>query len=248
MLGEKVMLVVLGLQMSRGLLSLDDIPPQVTTARQEVMMNVRLLKESNHAFFIDVAIRWKSLLSELRAALIRHGLGRNYLNTYSNILNLQATGDLQKPYDPHVVDGMKNSHEANEMEFLRKHAFWCFKAVVEAPSAALIRAALEPDEMVLDYVLLGEYQSSDVEAEGVLAMYLVVLGYGQDPLSFYLDSKKGVAAVSRWKMALNKSAAAMNAFDSKLEAELTDASIGVTTTILPNSVVQKLKGEQVKHV
>ena len=43
MLGEKVMLVVLGLQMFRGLLSLDDIPPQVTTARQEVMMNVRLL-------------------------------------------------------------------------------------------------------------------------------------------------------------------------------------------------------------
>ena len=178
MLGEKVMLVVLGLQMSRGLLSLDDIPPQVTTARQDVMMNVRWLKEGNHAFFIDVAIRWKSLLSELRAALIRHGLGRNNLNTYSNILNLQTTGDLQQPYDPHVVDGMKNIHEANEMEFLRKHAFWCFKAVVEAPSAALIRAALEPDEMVLDYVLLGEYESSDVEAKGVLAMYLVVLGYG----------------------------------------------------------------------
>lgn len=69
MLGEKVMLVVLGLQMFRGLLSLDDIPPQVTTARQEVMMNVQLLREGNHAFFIDVAIRWKSLLSELRAAL-----------------------------------------------------------------------------------------------------------------------------------------------------------------------------------
>lgn len=248
MLGEKVMLVVLGLQMFRGLLSLDDIPPQVTTARQEIMMNVRLLREGNHAFFIDVAIRWKSLLSELRAALIRHGLGRNYLNTYSNILNLQATGDLQQPYDPHVIDGMKNIHEANEMEFLRKHAFWCLKAVVEAPSAALIRAALEPDEMVLDYVLLGEYESSDVEAEGVLAMYLVVLGYGQDPLSFCLDSKKCVAAVSKWKVALNKSVAAMNASDSKLEAELTDASIGVTTTILPNSVVQQLKGEQVKHV
>lgn len=134
------------------------------------------------------------------------------------------------------------------MEFLRKHAFWCLKAVVEAPSAALIRAALEPDEMVLDYVLLGEYESSDVEAEGVLAMYLVVLGYGQDPLSFCLDSKKCVAAVSKWKVALNKSVAAMNASDSKLEAELTDASIGVTTTILPNSVVQQLKGEQVKHV
>lgn len=248
MLGEKVMFVVLGLQMFRGLLSLDDIPPQVTTARQVVMMNVRLLQEGNHAFFIDVAIRWKSLLSELRAALIRHGLGRNYLNTYSNILNLQATGNLRQPYDPHVVDGMKNIHEANEMEFLKKHAFWCFKAVVEAPSSALVRAALEPDEMVLDYVLLGEYESSDVEAKGVLAMYLVVLSYGQDPLSFCLDSKKCIAAVSRWQVALNKSVATMNAFDSNLEAELTDASIGVTATILPNSVVQQLKGEQVKHV
>ena len=132
MLGEKVMLVVLGLQMSRGLLSLDDIPPLVTAARQEVMMNARLLKEGNHALFIDEAIRWKSLLSELRAALIRHGLGRNYLTTYSRILNLQTTGNLQQPYYPRVVDEMKDIHEA-EMKFLRKHAFWCFKAVVKAP-------------------------------------------------------------------------------------------------------------------
>jgi len=61
MLGEKVMLVVLGLQMSRGLHSLDDIPPQVTTARQDVMMNVRMLKEGNRSFFIDVAMRCREV-------------------------------------------------------------------------------------------------------------------------------------------------------------------------------------------
>jgi len=56
-------------------------------------------------------------------------------------------------------------------------------------------------------------------------------------------TEKCVAAVSSWKVALNKSVAAITAVDSKLEAELTDASIGVTATILPNSVVQQLKGD-----
>lgn len=73
---------------------------------------------------------------------------------------------------------MKNIYDVNEMEFFRKYVFWCFKVVVEVLFVVLIWVVLELDEMVLDYVLFGEYELFDVEVEGVLVMYLVVLGYG----------------------------------------------------------------------
>lgn len=64
------------------------------------------------------------------------------------------------------------------MEFFRKYVFWCFKVVVEVLFVVLIWVVLELDEIVLDYVLFGEYELFDVEVKGVLVMYLVVLGYG----------------------------------------------------------------------
>lgn len=73
---------------------------------------------------------------------------------------------------------MKKIYEDNEMEFFRKYVFWCFKVVVEVLFVVLIWVVLELDEIVLDYVLFGEYELFDVEVKGVLVMYLVVLGYG----------------------------------------------------------------------
>ncbi|XP_022086817.1 uncharacterized protein LOC110977211 [Acanthaster planci] len=247
-LGERVMFTVFGLQMARGVMGLDDAPTQLSTVRQDVMMNALLLKEDNPGFFIDVAVRWRSLLTEFRATLIRHGLGRHYLDTYSNILSLQATGNLQQPYHPDVVQDLRKTHEAKEMEFLRRNSHLCFKAVVETPTAARIRAALKPDEMVLDYILLGEYESAEVDSRAVLGMHLLVIEYSQEPHWFPLDSSECEAAASKWREALNKSVAQMNDPDTDDMSKLKAASLRLTEAIFPDSVLQQLKSEQVKHV
>ncbi|XP_038060032.1 uncharacterized protein LOC119731090 [Patiria miniata] len=247
-LGEKVMFTVFGLQMAFGVMSLDDAPAQLSTVRQDVMMNALLLKEAEPGLVVDVAVRWRSLLSEFRATLIRHGLGRNYLDTYSSILNLQATGNLQQPYRPDVIQDLRKAHEDKEMRFLRQHAYQCFKAVVQTPTAARIRAVLEPNEMVLDYILLGENESFEVDSRAVLRMYLLVVGYAQEPNWFSLDSSKCSSAVLKWREALNKSVAQMNDPDSDNESELTAASISLTEAVLPDAVLRQLKGEHVRHV
>ena len=242
--GEKIILSLIGVQLQQGTLLLKEAPSAIATLRQEVLMNAILLKDLDVGLVSDMMIRWKSLFSEFKTIAIMEGLGRVYFSTAKSLHSLQASGFQSSG---NTTISIKEEHEKIESEFLKKQAFRCWSAVVDIPNRIPIEKILEPDELVVEFVLVGKHDEAKLRA--FLEMYvLTILPSGERELvsvDFTVCNRLMKEWLCEWNAYTNKG---IQCGSSEAVKKLEEAGRQLSRALFPSSVQKKIKQPIVKHV
>ena len=242
--GEKIILSLIGVQLQQGTLLLKEAPSAIATLRQEVLMNAILLKDLDVGLVSDVMIRWKSLFSEFKTIAIMEGLGRVHFSTAKSLHSLQAS-DFQSSGNTTI--SIKEEHEKIESEFLKRQAFRCWSAVVDIPNRIPIEKILEPDELVVEFVLVGKHDEAKLRA--FLEMYvLTILPSGERELvsvDFTVCNRLMKEWLCEWNAYTNKG---IQCGSSEAVKKLEEAGRQLSRALFPSSVQKKIKQPVVKHV
>ena len=232
-------------QLVRGVLNLDELSGALGTARFTLLRRIALMKGVNPKLAVDMAIRWKCIFSQFRSVLIHKGLGNSFLSTFLVIENALTTGSLQGLSSSTTLKAnIAKAHEKMESEFLRKYAFTCFRATIEISTSFPIECILESDEMVIDFVTLGDFND---KLERVLSIYAVVVMPDGERLIEEIDCS--AIMNGRWIEQLNKSTADITTdIDKALQLQLEESGKELCSTLFPPSIMKCILKPEVKHI
>ena len=141
-------------QMKDGLWSVDDTPRLLFHPMMMIFANALLLVGKRDALVANAVIRWKSLPSELRALLIRQGVGKSFLNTFQSINSAKMTSPTET--DRFVALASKHNQEANRV---LQQSGPEIVTMLSKQSCQQIQQHLEPDQVVLEYCMAPLYDT-----------------------------------------------------------------------------------------
>ena len=140
--------------MKDGLWSVDDTARLLFHPMVMIFANALLLVGKRDALVADAVIRWKCLPSELRALLIRQGVGESFLNTFQSINTAKMTNPTET--DKFVTLASKHNQEANRV---LQQSGPEIVTMLSKQSCQQIQQHLEPDQVVLEYCMAPLYDT-----------------------------------------------------------------------------------------
>ena len=241
--GEQIVLALVGLQLQQGTLLLNEASSTIATLRQQVLMSAILMKELDIMLVSDLMIRWKSLFSEFKAVVIMMGLRNAYSTTVKELNDLHS---MSSHPDKEVVALIKENHEKMETEFLSQHAFKCWGVVVDIAMKTSIEKILESDELIIEFVQVGEYDP--VKLRAFLNMWVMtILPTGERELEA-VDFTACNHAVKNWLREWNAYTDEGSSPSKSRVSSLIEAGKELSSLLFPPSVQKIIKQSTVKHV
>ena len=241
--GEQIVLALIGLQLQQGTLLLNEASSTIATLRQQVLMSAILMKELDIMLVSDLMIRWKNLFSEFKAVVIMMGLRNAYSTTAKELNDLHS---MSSHPDKEVVASIKESHEKMETKFLSQHAFKCWGAVVDIAMKTSIEKILEPDELIIEFVQVGEYDP--VKLRAFLNMWVMtILPTGKRELEA-VDFTACNRAIKNWLSEWNAYTKEGSSSSKSRVSSLIEAGKELSSLLFPPSVQKIIKQSTVKHV
>lgn len=242
---ENVFVNTFAMQLVRGTVNLDEFSVALGTARFTLLRRIALVKEIDSKLAVDIAIRWKCLFSQFRSMLVYKGLGNIFLSTFKAVQNALITGNIQGlSTNTKITADIAKAHEKLESEFVKKHAFQCFRATIEISTSFPLEYILEPDEMVIDFVIVGDFNN---KLDRVLSVYAAVVMPDGERLIEEIDCSAVIDGA--WVQLLNKSAADITEdVDLALQKQLQKSGKELCCMLFPSSIMKHILKPEVKHI
>ena len=149
-LGESVTFSILQRQLLLQSFTLDTASVAFFTMQGNVLLHAKVFLGINNTLLADVIIRWKCILSELRALLMQSGLGAKYLATFKALQDLQL-----KKKEPLSLMGDQLLQCAEEhQEEVHQHMKTKGRILLDIlfqQKAEDVQSYLNPGQIILEY-------------------------------------------------------------------------------------------------
>ena len=198
-LGESVTFSILQRRLLLQSFTLDTATVAFFTMQGNVLLHAKAFLGINDTLLADVIIRWKCILSELRALLMQSGLGTKYLATFKALQDLQL-----KNKEPLFLMGDQllqcaEEHQKEVHKYMKTKGRTLLDMLFQQKSEDL-QSYLKPGQIVLEYCPADNEISicslaGDVENES--NDLLLVLQPDEAPVIKLVDISKCVQCASK---------------------------------------------------
>ena len=244
-MAESVFVNTLAIQLVRRTVNLDEFSGAMGTVRFTLLRRIALMKDIDPKLAVDIAIRWNHLFSRFRSVLIHKGLGNSFLSTFLAIQNALSTGRLHGLCNSTTTTAdIAKAHEKLQSEFIRIHALPCFRATIEILTSFPLEEILEPDEIIIDFVTVGDFNN---RLERGLSIYAIVVMPDGEHLVEEIDCSAVINEL--WIQQLNQSTADITTdVDLSLQKQLEESGKKLCSTLFPTPVMKCILKPEVKHI
>ena len=149
-LGESVTFSILQRQLLLQSFTLDTATVAFFIIQGNVLFHAKVFLGINNTLLADVIVRWKCILSELRALLMQSGLGAKYLTTFKAIQDLQ----LKKKESLSLMGDRLLQCAEEHQEEVHKHMKTKGRILLDIlfqQKAEDVQCYLKPGQIILEY-------------------------------------------------------------------------------------------------
>ena len=242
--GEKLLLPLIGVQIQQGGFTLNEVLSTIRGFRLKVLVAAVLLKETNPKLVCDIIIRWKGLFSEFKTVAIREGLRETFLSTSHLFHKLKAL-DISDATDK--IISLKKNHQSSISTFFKCHAYRCWSTVAHFPLLLPVEKVLTPDELIIEYALIGKYDEADLKAS--LDLFILALKPDGTRELTFVGEKACTDTIKKWIKQWNLvTAGNLATSTSDEEKKLEVVGKELVNILFPPVIQQHIKHPEVKHI
>ena len=182
-------------QITNEAFNLDEAASAFHTPQTIVFQTTTSFLGTEDQLVADTVVKWKCLYSELRAILIRLGVGKCYAKTFQAIQELEVHGQV----DQHAFMKLAEQHQHETNEIMGEKGQFVIACLLKQ-SCEEIRSLLLPDQLILEYCVEREeyVEATDYSSGTPPTGVLVIIRPEGEPIVTAVDFKKVLLLTRKW--------------------------------------------------
>lgn len=182
-------------QIKNEAFNLDEAASAFHTPQTIVFQTTTSFLGTEDQLVADTVVKWKCLYSELRAILIRLGVGKRYAKTFQAIQELEVRGQV----DQHAFMKLAEQHQHETNEIMVEKGQFVVTCLLKQ-SCEQIRSLLLSDQLILEYCVEREeyIKAADYSSGTPPTGVLVIIRPEGEPIVTAVDFKKVLLLARKW--------------------------------------------------